>query len=266
MDKRSFIRQFFQTLHKLIFSRGTYQLDLPALILKVHPRSSALLIVWETFVTNIYRPTHPIGSIKTVIDLGAYIGDFSLWAAREFCPEKIISVEPKSNLHQILTQNIEINAFSGIIHPLNRAIYSHRTRLKLNKVIQDASANFHEESSSGVETITLENLLRVYKINIVDYLKMDIEGGEKFVLTKANQAIFRHKVRFVSAEIHNKWGFTKNDALEYFASLGYHVIERPIIGPYAQLEAYNLNLLPKHSIKIQPKLSTFNKALKVLGF
>ena len=231
---------FFKDLLKFLFSRAPYRVEIDGASLLIHPRSMVYIILRETFVHQIYKPGRDIGKVDVILDLGAYIGDFSVWASKAFHPRTIIALEPNGSFFELLQRNIELNELSNVVHAINQAIYNKESTLAESVFMRDSSASYFNEDPSGkTKATTLSNLLAVHEIEMVDYFKMDIEGAEKFVLVDENRPIFGDRVRFVSFETHEKWGFGKREALAYFDSLGYEVIQTGERGPYNQFEAYN---------------------------
>ena len=64
------------------------------------------------------------------------------------------------------------------------------------------TTNKTEPPGQQVNCITIDSLLKDYHIDRIDILKMDIEGGEKEVLERAEG--WSGKVKIISAELHDK--------------------------------------------------------------
>lgn len=241
MKKRHFAWFVVKYLPAFLFSPTPFTVSFSELVFKVRPRSSIFSVLSQTFVRKIYLPQKPIGKVETILDLGGYIGDFTVWAAKKYAPQRIITVEPDKGLYDLLLWAVRKNKVSKKVTALNKAMYSKVTHLMASGPrMQDAGTDFLQEDAKGaVATITLKQLVDTYKLKKIDYFKMDIEGAEKFVLTKENRAIFRNRVRFISLETHEKWGFGKDDAVRYLESLGFEVVHRRHWGRYAEFEAYN---------------------------
>ncbi len=142
-------------------------------------------------------------SFGTVIDLGGNIGAYSIFAART--AEKVITVEPVQDNYNQIVRNLQLNnvcnvfiskvavgakkAFAEIyIHPINIGMSS-----------------FHHEGNAKrkerVEIQTLQFLIEEYKINKVDFLKCDIEGGEFLVFNYKSEKTLK-VIDSISMEIH----------------------------------------------------------------
>jgi len=125
----------------------------------------------------------------TVIDLGANIGLFSLYA-QDSC-QKLISVEPASHnfyLLEALTKDfdhivLEQAAICDKNEPVTLHIHSGPCCGSLLEEVIDIDG-----VSIEVPGKTIETLIKEHELSIVDFIKCDIEGGEMFALTDATLA------------------------------------------------------------------------------
>ena len=231
---------------KYFFGKEVYVVTLEGYKIVVRPRSDDLYCIGEVVVNEEYLPSiKGVGSrFETILDLGANIGCFSIWAARKFKPEKIVSVEMEKSNYESLLKNISLNNLKRIVVPVRAAIYSKDTQIWIKRSAVVKSVDKLSETPTGVEvrTLSLESLVDRYQIDKIDYFKMDIEGSEKFVLSEENKEIFRKRVKYLFMEAHY---FLKNDpksSLQYFRDLGFEVktkfqVRRPL-APYL-IEAFN---------------------------
>jgi FkbM family methyltransferase len=189
--------------------------------------------VWEIFVEEAYRPT--IGklppTLHTIIDLGSYLGDFAIWAAKRYHAKKVITVDADPVNYSFIPINIQKNKLTKNITPVLRAIYK-QTGKKVH--IRSESDNIHATrsiipvpKSEGTSTITLKDLMKKYSITFIDYLKVDIEGAEEYVFTRENQSLLQKKVRFVALEAHPGQRLSPYYFVDFLKNLGYQVTYRP---------------------------------------
>ena len=146
-----------------------------------HPHD--IVTVFIIFIRRDYGKV-PAGS--RVVDIGANIGAFSLYAAR--CgASKITAYEPNSEAFQCLQRNIQTNSLTSVISP--RQFAATGTAGKLVPFPKKASAynailqNNSTEEYELVETISLTNI--VEEMGRIDFLKMDCEGAEWDILRHA---------------------------------------------------------------------------------
>jgi len=151
----------------------------------------------ETFLLNIHE-MEVRG--KTVIDVGAQAGDTALYFASKGA-EKIYAVEPIQTNFSALIRNLQLNpALSGKIIPIKAAIAQlGKLLLKYFPSSVGLSAGASGFSNEGevteeVESYTLSDLFRKYRISSVDILKMDCKGCE-WLLTKEDIAKVNEQVK-----------------------------------------------------------------------
>lgn len=80
-----------------------------------------IAIVEEIFTENVYQVGEDDIKDKIVLDLGANIGAFSLYAAA-LGAKKVYAFEPNPNNYAVLLNNIAINGFEEIIYPIKKAV------------------------------------------------------------------------------------------------------------------------------------------------
>jgi FkbM family methyltransferase len=133
---------------------------------------------------------------KTVLDIGANTGIYSLIARSNNNLAKIIAVEPIEINYQVLQKNIEANAFNIIAEKIaisdydgNAKMYMLKDRLNYMTSINDNRYELHPEVSKGSEVIEVNIDVRIYsflkhkyKVDRLDLVKIDVEGHEVNVL------------------------------------------------------------------------------------
>lgn len=180
------------------------EMDLPN-GLQLVLESTALLpaaryVVDEVFHERQYsRDGFEIGESDTVVDVGANVGVFSLWAAPQASRGRVVSVEPIPNLADCLGRSLTSNRI-GNVTLVQTALGSGNGRMELlyypgfNIISHrvDFRRPFYARLKiflrylsywSGPRTITvpqttLPKLLADEGIDHVDFLKIDCEGSE----------------------------------------------------------------------------------------
>jgi FkbM family methyltransferase len=144
---------------------------------------TALQVFDEVFVQETYQFSSP-STKKVILDVGANIGLFSLYAYLKAPSAQIYCVEASPTTFRTLDRNVNRNGLFNNIHAFCNAIGS-----------QVGSATFYETEVSGwsslyanrgaengspieVEMKTLATFCSEHNIAAIDYLKMDIEGAE----------------------------------------------------------------------------------------
>lgn len=197
----------------------------------LRPRTMDLYVLAENFKDESYDISNRLTQkfvrgqkINTIVDLGANIGFFSLWAAKKFLPKKIVCVEMDHDNFSILKRNVSSNPhLKAKFTLLNLAIHAKTTTVnyEVGRVNRGLHAIVEEETGNSVKTITLKNLLKKTNINNIDLLKIDIEGTEKLLLNKENERIFKNNVSRIVMEVHEEGNFTITSVENYFKKLGF---------------------------------------------
>jgi FkbM family methyltransferase len=188
----------------------------------------SLMDVWilkETLLDRQYEQVGvPLQDGWIVLDIGAALGDYSVWAAKQLPHGRVIAIEPyppsialmRTNLEKNHIQNVEV--FEGAVSAANGT-----TTLKVEgKVVQNSTAADDKYTNTvEVNTISLEELFKQFSINNCDYLKMDCEGGEYDILFSASNAALA-RIDRICMEIHD--GMTVHDhseMIQFLESNGY---------------------------------------------
>lgn len=139
----------------------------------------------------------------TIIDIGAHIGLFTVYAS-QFCNNgRIFSFEPIRDNYSLLLENIEINNLS-IIRPFNLAVTGVRNKIKIYKSELDESA--HTIYGKGrdyveVDSVSLKEIIDSNSIISCDLLKLDCEGAE-YEIMKTLPDEYLIRIRKICMEYH----------------------------------------------------------------
>ncbi|MDR0575336.1 MAG: FkbM family methyltransferase, partial [Tannerella sp.] len=124
-----------------------------------------------------------------VIDAGAWIGDYSAYAASKGAI--VYAFEPVNESFQLLCKTKSLNIFNneGCICPVQKGLGS--TECEMNILIQDdnsGATTLTSKSGAGSEKIsitTLDKFVEENKLEHIDFIKADIEGSERDMLRGA---------------------------------------------------------------------------------
>lgn len=136
---------------------------------------------WELFTFEVLdkfiKPT------DVCIDLGAWIGPIALYMAK-LC-KKVHAIEPDVVAWNDLYSNVLLNNDSTDISIYNHAIYNYDGKLTLgNDQNLGNSTTRLNQSKNLFETdcYTLSTFCKQNNIDVVDFIKIDIEAVEEYVL------------------------------------------------------------------------------------
>lgn len=137
------------------------------------------------FLKGFIRQYYDEHEAITVCDIGANIGNHSLYFAKELGAKWVYSFEPVNSTFDILKKNIDINNLHNVslyncalgdVEGNGDVLIRDKYNAGANSIVYDAD---------GVTDIkTLDSFEFEYKI---DFLKMDVEGFEKSVLKGAKK-------------------------------------------------------------------------------
>ncbi|WP_069651124.1 FkbM family methyltransferase [Caloranaerobacter ferrireducens] len=158
---------------------------------------------------------------SVVIDVGANIGNHSLYLALIVGAKKVYAFEPQKHVFDILEKNVQINQLDKVIEMYNVAVGNSKGKVNVNRVdINNLGASRVELSRDGeIEIDSLDNLL-FNKLKKLDLIKIDTEGFEEYVIKGAMQLITKFKP-YIYVEAGTKEDYHKISNLMY--SLNYKV-------------------------------------------
>ena len=176
-------------------------------------RDSPLTVVMdETFILDRYTPKFlTIKNGDVVVDIGAHIGDFSIFASLNSA-KNIFSYEPDPNTFKLLKQNINSNNIKNIKY-INLAVSDKNGECNfyINKI--DGGSSFFRTTDSPknikVKSITLADIFTQNKISTIDFLKIDCEGSEGLIFKKATKNTL-DRINQISLEYHNNVSILKS--------------------------------------------------------
>jgi FkbM family methyltransferase len=141
------------------------------------------------------------------LDIGANIGVKTLFLSRH-CPQgRVIAVEAGKLVADCLATNIAANGCPNVI-PHSAAAAGHDGTL----IFDEVSAWGHQAANGvEVEALTLESLVARHQLTRLDFVKIDVEGGE-FPVLKSSLALFNRFESLVFVELNSLtllvWGNT----------------------------------------------------------
>ena len=119
---------------------------------------------------------------ETVIDVGANIGDSSIYFATKGAT-RVIAIEPFPSSYSLLEQNISLNELEGIIVPMNAAVGENDGFVNLRPDIKTTTGLGIYNSDNGVKVriVSLNKLVEIFNLKN-SILKIDCEGCEYEVI------------------------------------------------------------------------------------
>lgn len=208
-----------------------FPLDIPLRhggVVRVFSRGEAK-VFWQIFMHGCYRLW---SDCRIIVDAGANIGTFSVWAARQLPESRILALEPFPETFGRLQHNIEINNLRDRVETVQLALAAQSgERLmpvgaesqRRNLIPGDLKAC--SENVVTVPSITIAELIDRYKLARIDLLKMDIEGSEWEVLHSTPPSVLNsiRRIQFEYHEVHARLGYSRDKLFDYLRSAGYRI-------------------------------------------
>lgn len=118
-----------------------------------------------------------------IVDVGAHIGVFTVFAAKQAKKGRVYAYEPMVENFNLLKQNIHLNSLSNVVaFDLGIAGKSGRRKLFLTNRPEGHSLFCPTESCVEIQCITLEDVFDLNNLAKVDFLKLNCEGAEYEIL------------------------------------------------------------------------------------
>jgi FkbM family methyltransferase len=169
---------------------GTALVDLrtaDGLTITIRPNYGDAMTVGEIFLDDCYVRDLTLPPCPVVIDVGGFIGDFSLYAVKRLNACRVIVCEPSPRNWTLLLKNIANNGYQDRIEPVNKAVTDGSDAMMNIEAPDEYQCMVSAYSASkqalrAVPGISLGQLLSDHAVGTVDLLKIDCEGGEYAIL------------------------------------------------------------------------------------
>ena len=196
----------------------------------VHDDQDVLMYVPDALTDNIQRfimerrcfweesllvkaRSHLVGC-RTAIDIGANIGNHTVYFSMVAGMEKVIAVEPQVHVHRILEHNIALNALDGVT-TVNAVVGAAcgRAEIGLHRHRSFHGTTYRASETGESTMVTVAELAE----EPVDFIKIDVEGMQLDVLRGAEGVLRRDRPKLWIELRRNHGEF--EPANEYLTSL-----------------------------------------------
>lgn len=180
---------------------------------------------WQVFLRRVYRVD---AADCTILDLGANVGMFTLYAARCAPQARIFAVEPFPSTFDRLASTVRDHNLGDRVTCLNYAVAaSAGTLAMLDAGVPSQRRALIAKSSTRTGTPvagkTLEALLDESNLHRVDLMKMDVEGSEyEILLSTSPKSLSR--IRRIAMEYHGDCEpYSKQELFSHLRRAGFAV-------------------------------------------
>jgi len=181
-------------------------------------------ILHQIYDEKVYAPIFDGMKDGVAIDCGANCGLVTGYM-RQFC-KKVYAIEPSPEHFEALSENKKFNEWNNV-EIFNLALSDKVGESKFLQSDTNRTANSLIEWIPGgfftsevtVKTTDIETFFKKNKIGDVDFLKMDIEAAERFVLKSDAFARVINQIKTMLVEFHQPgW----EELVELVHSFGFH--------------------------------------------
>jgi FkbM family methyltransferase len=152
---------------------------------------------------------HTKKEVRTIVDAGANIGCSAVYFSELFPKARIISIEPSKGNFELLEMNTRD---LPQVHRMQAALWPRDVDLEIIdrgegawslQVGEISPAPGDGASSERIPGLTLDEIRKRCDVDVIDILKVDIEGGEREVFA-AGGGLLRD-VNVLIVETHDRW-------------------------------------------------------------
>jgi len=129
-----------------------------------------------------------------LIDVGANMGIFSI-LANHFCDAKCYAFEPVLSVIKILEKNIALNRMEDAIKVIPYGLNEYECDLDIQIDANNIGASSFVRNPTEcaklekIHCITLDKWVKENNISKIDFIKADIEGAERYMLSGATEVL-----------------------------------------------------------------------------
>lgn len=192
-------------------------------------RVRTLMDIWiikETCLDRDYEQYGiPLQDGWIIMDIGAGLGDFTVYAAKKLPNSTVYAYEPFPESYKLLQENLKANGVhNALFFPYAIGADARPLHMETSTgvaVKHSTTAQASDENALRVTGIALDEVFQ--NIQQCDFLKMDCEGAEYGILFHASSATLQ-KIRHLCMEYHEEvTPYTHQDLVEFLEKHGFRV-------------------------------------------
>jgi len=204
-------------------------------VFKVVNTNNNLGTIVEVFHLKEYRDLEELKHVAApvVIDIGANIGTFTVWALRTLRSARVVAYEPESTNFALLTENIRLNKLEAQASAYKMAVGGEVGERSLAIAGESSGKNSlsFEIGDGAHETVLCTTLDAIFTDNAIAHchcLKVDCEGAEYELLYGASKDTLA-KIDMIILEYHGVTGHDSKALKQYLREHGFSVTDSKLI-------------------------------------
>ena len=217
---KNYVRCFFynkmQTDFRITFKNSVFYVEKDGLIMKFVENPFHILLTDKDYFIK-----SSLNENDTVLDAGAYVGIFSVYASKKIGDGgQVIAFEPDPDTLRRLNKNLDLNDILNV-KVINKGLWSSDTALTFESGKElgstfVAEGNSDESKVVTVSVTTIDNVMKDVTVKNKLFIKMNIEGSEIEALKGAEETFNRYKPHCVIRTNHIVNGETTDREVEQF--------------------------------------------------
>lgn len=184
-------------------------------------------ILTELYREKIYAPFIEDNKDLTILDIGGNVGLFSFYAYPY--AKQIYCVEPSKEHVEVIHTMLKFNKMDDKVTVIDKAVsdkdgeatFYHNDNVTMYSLRPEV--NSKPDNKETVQTIMLDTLFTQYKIDHVDFMKLDIEGSEIEVINSMGFKNVADKIDAMVIEYHQWSGRNPSQLTTTLMDLGFEV-------------------------------------------
>lgn len=184
----------------------------------------------QKFIQYTATDLFDIGPADVVVDVGAFIGEFTIPAAKH--ADTIVAIEPTPSSYEFLSRN---TASIANVITVQALLNDTPRRVRFNISDNPTESSIFEvdngtATAKNLPANRLDNLLQEMGYKSIDFLKLEAEGSEPEILTGCSEISIQHIA--VDAGPERNGATTVQEVTEILESRGYEVqvIDNTVFG------------------------------------
>lgn len=198
----------------------------------------------SAFVSRFVRPG------MTVLDIGAHHGFYTLFFSKLVgSTGKVVAFEPSPRESRALRLNVGLNRCKNVV--IQGLALGNKEGESNLYVVNERETGCNSlqppalpdaTSIVPVHVVSLDQWLAEHHPGSVEFIKLDVEGGELSVLQGAEKLLERLPRPVILAEVQDirtqPWGYRAREIISFLSDKGYRWFSISAVGSLAPLEAF----------------------------
>ena len=145
---------------------------------------------YEIRLLEMLRQRADLKREGVIYDVGANIGNHTVFFSKAFTPRQIVSVEPQKSAAKLLARNIALNDVKECT-VVNCMLGSSVGQGAISKfgATNLGGTSFKEDASGAIQMRSLDSIVDEHSNGEVDFIKIDVEGMHLEVLAGAEKVL-----------------------------------------------------------------------------